>query len=321
MKKILYLLPLLAMLMQGCGPGSEKKNAENKNISNLKGTIIINGSEVLFPLAKLWENEFNKQYPNIVIENKPTCSDNSLKLLQAGSIQLAMVSRKLTEQEVTDGLYAVPVAMDAVLPVISFDNDFIQPIVLKGITTKKLSGVFDGSIKTWGALLGNKSTDAIDVYILSDSSGTSHSWADLLQMDVKKLKGTNMYSQQSLVNTVASKKFGIGYCSMSAIYDAKTNLRRTNLYVLPIDLNVNGQADDYELVFDKLDDLTSAISKGKYPSPPSRTLYMVTKNPPKDEAMKAFLTWVITIGQNYCAQAALVNIDRKVAEKFVKELR
>jgi phosphate transport system substrate-binding protein len=321
MRKILYLLPLIALLMQGCGSGSKNKPIENKNVSGQNGTIIINGSEVLFPLAAKWEEEFNKQFPKIVIENKPTGSDNSLKLLKAGAIQIAMVSRQLTEQEVTDGLYAVPVAMDAVLPVISFNNDYIQTIVQKGIPTKKLAGIFNGSIKTWGQLLGNKSTDAIEVLILPDSSGTSHTWAELLQMDVKKLKGTCMYSNQSLVNTIASKKFGIGYCSMSRIYDPVTKERKGNIYVFPIDLNANGQADDNELLFDKLDDLKAAISNGKYPAPPVRTLYLVTKNQPKDATLKTFLTWVLGIGQNYCAESGLVNIDRKTANKFLKELK
>jgi len=159
MRRLLYFLPVMAMLMQGCGSASHTKNNENKNVSDLSGTIIINGSEVLFPLALTWEREFNKQYPKVVIENKATCSDNSLKLLKEGKIQLAMVSRNLTDQEVKDGLYAVPVALDAVLPVICFDNDNIQTISLKGISQKKLSEAFSGTIKTWGQLLGNKSKD------------------------------------------------------------------------------------------------------------------------------------------------------------------
>ncbi len=321
MRKIVFLLPLMVILMQSCGPAGEKKSTENNNISDLSGTILINGSDVLFPLTMKWAQEFKKEYPKIVIENRVTCSDNSLKLVQAGSIQVAMVSRPLTEQEVKDGLYAVPVALDAVLPVVSFDNDYIQPIVQKGISVKKLAAVFNGSIKTWGQLLGNKATDAIEVCILPDTSGTSHCWASFLQMDVKKLKGTSMYNNQSLANTVAAKKFAIGYCSMSQIYDPKTKARRGNIYVYPVDLNANGQADDNELVFDSSDDLKTAISKGKYPSPPARTLYLVTKNSPKDAALKTFLTWVLGIGQNYCSESGLVNIDKKTSEKFVKEIK
>jgi ABC-type phosphate transport system substrate-binding protein len=48
---------------------------------------------------------------------------------------------------------------------------------------------------------------------------------------------------------------------------------------------------------------------------------LVTKNQPKDAAMKTFLTWVLGIGQNYCGETGLVHIDQKVAGKFVKELR
>jgi len=130
-----------------------------------------------------------------------------------------------------------------------------------------------------------------------------------------------MESNLSVENTISGKKYGIGYCSTSVIYNAVTKERKGNIFVVPVDLNANGQADDYELVFDKLDNLKTAISSGKYPSPPARKLYLVTKSKPKDEALKTFLSWVLGIGQNYFDQTALINIDRKTADKFVNELK
>lgn len=321
MKKLLYILPVLALLFQYCGSGENKKTSENNEISQQTGNITINGSEVLYPLALKWKEEFNKQYPNISVDIKATCSDNSLKQLQAGKINIAMSSRMLTQQEINGGLYAVPVAMDAVLPIINFNNPFIQTIVMKGITKQKLAGIYNGSIKTWGQLLGNNSKDAIEAYILPDSSGTSHTWAQLLHMDTKKLTGTCLFNNQSVVNTIVGKSNVIGYCSTSKIFNINTGVRNPELYVVPIDLNANGQADDNELVFDNAEMLKTAIGSGKYPSPPVRTLYFVTKNKPDDAAMKAFITWVLDIGQNFSAYAGLVNINNKLAGKFVTELK
>jgi phosphate transport system substrate-binding protein len=326
MKRIFYLFAASILLMQSCGQGPKNKAAENNisednNSLTKSGTIIINGSEVLFPLVMTWKMEFQKQYPKIVIENLATSSDNSMKQLKSGSINLAMVSRKLTDGEVKEGLYAVPVALDAVLPVISFDNDNIQTIVQKGITIKKLAGIFNGSIKTWGQLLANKSTEPIETYILPDTSGTSHSWADFLGIKVKMLRGKCLYNNQAVASIVATKKGGIGYCSMSRIYEPKYSQRRGNIMVCPIDLNNSGIADDKEQIFDKLDDLRTAITKGKYPSPPVRYLYLVTKGQPKDLALRSFLSWIISIGQNYCSQTGLVNIDKATADKFTKELK
>jgi len=321
MKKLLFLMPLMAILIQGCGSGSKNKPVEKTNVSENSGTIIINGSEVLFPLAMIWQQEFNKQYPKILIKNRATGSDNSLKLLKADLIQIAMISRELTVEEKQAGLYAVPVAIDAVLPVINFDNNYIEPVSMHGLPKKKLEGVFNGSIKTWGQLLGTKATDAIETFILPDTSGTSHTWADLLQMDVKKLRGTCLYDNLAMANTITSKKFSLGYCSMSRIYSSKSGSRMGNLYVVPIDLNSNGQADDNELVLDKMDDLKAAITAGKYPSPPVRSLYLVTKTAPKDAAIKAFLSWVVGPGQNYNIQAGLINIDKRTADKFVKMMQ
>lgn len=321
MRRIQYLIAAILLFMQSCGSGLETKDNDKSQDTDIKGSISINGSEVLFPLVTRWVNEFNKEFPQIVFDNRANCSDYSLKMLDNGTTQIAMISRELTPREQDKGLWAVPVALDAVLPVINFNNDFIQPIVQKGISKQKLAGVFNGSIKTWGQLLGNGSVDAIEAFVLPDSSGTSHVWAQFLQMDVKKLRGTCLYSNPTMANTLAANKFGIGYCSMSRIFDPNTNYRRNNLYVVPVDLNANGQADDNELVFDKLDDLKTAIISGKYPAPPVRKLYFVTKNPPNDEAVKTFILWVLGIGQNFCVQSGLLNIEKTTAETFSKQFR
>ncbi len=321
MKKILFLMSLVALILQGCGSGSKNKAIDKTNVSDLSGTIIINGSEVLYPLADLWQHEFNKQFPKILIKNRPTGSDNSLKILELGQIQLAMVSRNLTEAEKKDGLYAVPVAVDVVLPVINFENNYIQPITMHGVSPEKLTGVFNGNIKTWGQLLDTKAPEAIETLILPDSCGTGHTWADFLQTEVKKIKGSSVYDNLAMVNTIAAKKFSLGYCSISRIFDPKTGMKRANIYVMPIDFNANGQADDNELVLDKMEDIKSAVQAGKYPAPPVRTLYLVAKNLPKDAAIKAFLNWVVGLGQNFCAQSGLINIDKATSDKFLKELK
>ena len=74
-----------------------------------------------------------------------------------------MISCKLGANEEKKGFWAVPVAKDAVLPVVSFDNNKLQKIVLSGVSKDKLAAAFTGKIKTWGQLLQLKSNDPIEV--------------------------------------------------------------------------------------------------------------------------------------------------------------
>ncbi|MEI6122460.1 MAG: substrate-binding domain-containing protein [Bacteroidota bacterium] len=321
MKKTVFTLLLLAMILWGCGSNQTKNKGTNPNSSNLQGTIIINGSDVLYPLAMRWAKTFKSENTGVAIELKSTCSDNAIRNLKAGLINIAMVSRPLSAAEQAQGLLAIPVAMDAVLPVICFDNNNIQQIMLAGVTKSKLAAAFSGKIKTWGQLLNTKSTDPIEVHKLADSTGTTQTWANFLGVKPSQIIGTTEYSNQSMADVLVTKKFGLGYCSMSVVFDLNTNFTRRNLKVIPIDLNSSGQADDNELVFDKLDDFKSIVSAAKYPSPPVRNLFLVIKTQPINPAVNTFVKWTLGIGQNYFKDFGLVTIDKKTANEALKLLK
>lgn len=321
MRKTFYYVILIALVLYGCGGNKTTVDKQSTSVSDLKGNILINGSDVLFPLASKWASAFKSENPGVSIDLRSTCSDNAIKNLNSGLINVALVSRELTAEEKAAGLVSFPVAMDIVVPIISFDNDNIQKIVQAGITKEKLTAVFTGKIKTWGQLINNKSTDLIEVNKLADTTGTCQTWANFLGVKPKQIIGTSQFSNRSMSNVIIAKKFGIGFCSMSVVYDLKTNFVRHNLYVVPIDLNANGQADDNELVFDKLDELKSIISAGQYPSPPVRKLYFVTKSIPTDPALKAFVKWTLGIGQNYSKDFGLVTIDKKNVNESIKQLK
>ncbi len=320
MKKVVYSFILLAVMIYGCGTNNKNKNI-NPNASDLKGNIIVNGSDVLYPIAMKWAQAYKVDNPGVAIMIRSTGSENALRNLKAGKISLAMVSRELTDEEKTAGLIAFPIAMDMVVPVICFDNKNIQKIVMTGVSKQKLADAFTGKIKTWGQLLKTKSTDPIEIYKLADTTGTSETWANFLGVKSAHVVGTVMYANKSMADYIITKKFGLGYCSSSVCYDINTNFIRHNLMVVPTDLNANGQADDDELVFDKLDDLKTIIAEGKYPSPPTRKLYLVIKSQPANEVLKDFVKWTLGIGQNYCKEFCLVSIDKKSAQESIKLLK
>ncbi|HQI70937.1 MAG TPA: substrate-binding domain-containing protein, partial [Bacteroidales bacterium] len=219
-----------------------------------------------------------------------------------------------------DGYWAVPVAKDVVLPVISFDNGSLQKIVFTGVTREKIAGAFTGKISSWGQMLQQPSKERIELFNLSDSTDISLFWAGYLGVDAKNLKGTTISGENEMANNVAANKNALGYCSMTYVFDVTTGFKKNNLYVLPLDLNANNMADDNELVFDKLEDIKSAISSGKYPSPPARKLYLVCKTKPTDKATVTFIKWILTIGQNYCGQYGFVNISKEEAAGYIKQL-
>ena len=48
-----------------------------------------------------------------------------------------------------------------------------------------------------------------------------------------------------------------------------------------------------------MDELISAIASEKYPSPPARDLYFVTKGKPQKKIVVEFINWVLSDGQHF----------------------
>jgi len=299
----------------------DKGTGQKNDAQAITGTISVEGAEIIIPLMNKWKQGVEKEHPGIKVIIKAANSDKSLKNVSEEKIKMAMLSYNPAENETTKNLWVVPVARDAVVPVISFDNENIQKIVLAGVTKDKLAGAFTGKIKTWGQLLGVQSNAPIEICKVYDSSGTSRTMADFLKVPAKGITGSMVYNENDIINMVAANKNAIGYCSMTKVYDLNTGFLKRNIMVLPVDLNSNHQADDNELVFDKFDDVKNAVGSGKYPSPPVRTLYLALKSVPTDAATVSFLKWILTAGQNNCPEYGFVSLSTAETSVYLKQLK
>jgi phosphate transport system substrate-binding protein len=311
MKNLLFILMLSAMLMAGCGQGNHGKDQikTGGDTSALAGTINIAGTRILHPMVMIWAQEFKKANPkvNILVNDMP--SSDAMKKLAAGSVELALISRPLSQEEVAGAYWSAPVALDAMVPVISFDNAFIQPIVMNGLTKDKLRDVFTGKVKSWGQLVSRKTNDPVKVYIQTDSSDLSNDWAAFLNISPTDLKGSAQITDAQVMSTLAEDENGISYCSILSLYERITGKRNEGIYIVPTDLNNNGVVDDKEQYYDDFGMITKALGAGKLPSPPARTFYIVAKTKPAGPLLKEFVKWVLTIGQNYMPRSGYINIQ------------
>ncbi len=60
----------------------------------------------------------------------------------------------------------------------------------------------------------------------------------------------------------------------------------------------------------------NAIATNKYPSPPARELYFVSKGKPKNKAVVEFVNWVLTDGQKFVNEAGYITLSK---EKLIIE--
>ena len=97
---------------------------------------------------------------------------------------------------------------------------------------------------------------------------------------------------------------GIGYNNLNYAFDLKSGKPVNGAAVIPLDINENGQVDPEE-VLDTQVQAVDAVSTGRYPSPPARPLYLVTKGKPTG-ATADFIAWVLNDGQKYIAEAGYI---------------
>lgn len=311
MNKISQSLCILFAVVVLSGCGSKEKTAGPNELS---GKITMSGAFALYPLAVKWGEEFQKLHPNVQFDIQGGGAGKGMTDVLGGATNLGMVSRDINDEEKGKGAFELGVCKDAVLPTFNAENPYKDLIYQKGITQQQFMDIWlTEKIVTWGDLLGNGATEKIEVYTRSDAAGAAEAWAKYL--DGKKqedLKGVGVMGDPGVAQAIVKSKFAIGYNNVGFAYDTETKIPTIGMAILPIDINADGKLDADENVYATIDDINAAILSGKYPSPPARPLYLVSKGAPSDKLVIAFLTWVLNEGQQYVAEAGYVKLPDDV---------
>lgn len=275
----------------------------------LSGTISISGAFALYPITVKWAEEFKKLHPGVTIDVSAGGAGKGITDVLSGITDIGLVSRNLTPEETKKGADPFAVTKDAVVPVISASNPFLKDLLAKGIKKSALNDIFiTGDAKVW-AQAGEKSNAPIHVYTRSDAAGAAETWANYFGKKQEDLQGVAVYGDPGLAQAVKKDPVGIGFNNIVYVYDANTKQATNGVIPLPIDLNNNGKIDPDENFYGTIDQIVAAITSGKYPSPPARDLYFVTKGAPKTEAVKEFIKYVLTDGQKFIPEQGYITLS------------
>lgn len=286
----------------------------------LKGQISISGAFALYPMVVRWAEEFRKLHPDVRIDISAGGAGKGITDALSGMVEIGMVSREISAEEIKKGAFPIAVTKDAVVAVVSAQNPLINEILAKGLKKEAANNIWiTGSIKTWSQAFVVKSAVPLHVYSRSDACGAAEMWAKFFGKKQEDLLGIGVFGDPGLAQAVKKDPLGIGFNNIGYVYDAKTKQQVKGIRVLPIDLNANGKIDTDENFYNSMNDLIAAIASGKYPSPPARELYFVTKgNPKSNRLVSEFVKWVLTSGQKYVSEAGYIALPK---EKIAGELK
>ncbi|MDR2963256.1 MAG: extracellular solute-binding protein [Bacteroidales bacterium] len=319
MKKIIVLVASLIALVSFTH--SPKQSTAEKAVENqeLSGTIQLSGAFALYPMAVKWAEEFRKLNPNVKIDISGGGAGKGMTDVLSGVVDLGMVSREVHQEELNKGAFPIATVKDAVVPTINANNPELATIKKVGLSKDNARKLWAGEIKTWGELLGTQSKLPVHVFTRSDACGAAETWAAWFGKKQEDLKGTAVMGDPGVAAAVQKDKVSIGYNNIGYAYDQKTKKPFEGLAIIPLDVNGNGKIDPQEDFYQTTKTLIAAINDGRFPSPPARDLYLVSKGKPTRPEVIAFLKFVLGEGQKYAAETGYIALSKeKIAAQLEK---
>lgn len=317
MKKVISILLIVSMVWIVFNSNTRIKTIKPVS-DNLNGNMTITGAFALYPLAVKWAEEFRKIHPNVKIDVSAGGAGKGITDVLSNVSDIALLSRELNPEEYKKGAFPITVTKDAVVPTVSAKNPILFDLLVKGIKKEALNDFFIlGNSKTWEQATGIKTKMPVHVYSRSDAAGAAETWAKYFGKKQEDLLGIGVYGDPGQAQAIKKDPAAIGFSNIVYVYDLKTKEQTNGLIVVPIDLNNNGKIDPNENFYRRMDDLIAAIAAGKYPSPPARDLFFVTKGQPSSLLTKEFIKFVLTEGQKYVHESGYINLTQ---EKLKSEL-
>jgi phosphate transport system substrate-binding protein len=285
-----------------------------------QSTITVTGAFALYPLMTHWAEEFQQLNPHVHFDISSGGAEKGMGDVLAGKADIGMVSREIAAEEELQGAYSLAVAKDAVFPLANASNPIINELLASGLTREMLVKIFiTGEVREWGEIVGRPDiTDEIHVYTRSDICGAASVWGLYLGGKQSDLLGEGKFGDPGMVQALQNDPLGIGYNNLIYAFGLG-DVPPAKTLILPIDLNNNRKADSPEIL-DTREKAVDAVKTGRYPAPPTRTLYLVTNGKPAG-GVQAFLTWILTDGQEYVERSGYVQLPEDLLELSLEKIR
>jgi len=322
--KIIFLF-LSLIITFGCNPGKSEQNQKNLSSESkieLSGNFAISGAYALYPLVRKWADDFMKIHPAVTITVAEGGTGQGIDDLISKKIQIAMISRSLTDEDVAEGVWSIPVAKDGVAAITNQKNQYLKRLLDRGLSPDEFLRIFTG-IKPvkWGELLDTNGKEKVQVFIREDASGAADVFAHFLNKESTDLKGTKVTGDEEIIKSIQDNPLGIGFCNFSSAFDAATGERRKDIQVIPADLDYDNKIDTKEIPFSNLDKAHRGLWLGLYPKSLCRQLLIGTLGKPASPAVVEFLKYILTEGQKDVKILGLCELNDVYIEYSLDKLK
>ena len=283
MKKIIALMMALVMALSlaacSSNAGNESQAPEDNSqapasqpaeeqpseepAEEISGTVNTDGSTSMADVMAAFNESFSGLYPDVTINYTASGSGSGITNVLAGTVDIGLSSRALTDEEKAEGAVENIVALDGVAIVVHPENT-----AATSLTIEQIAQIYTGEISNWSELGG---ADAPIAVIGRDAaSGTRGAFEEIVGVEDACVYTNEYESTGEVIGSVAGNPNAIGYASLSAVDDTVTAVQ------------VNGVAPS-----------EATVADGSYEI--QRPFVMVTKEGTElSPAAQAFLDWAMS---------------------------
>jgi len=315
--------------------------------------LSINGAGATFPypMYSKWFDEYQKKNPEVQINYQSIGSGGGIKQVTEGTVDFGASDGPMNDEQLKSfqdkhgfGILHFPTVLGAVVPTYNI------PGVTSALnfTPDALGGIFLGKITKWNdpAIAGaNKGVNlpAADIVVVhrSDGSGTTYCWTDYLskvsdEWKSKVGKGTSVNwpvglggkGNEGVTGQIKNAPNSIGYVEL--IYAVSNNI--------PYGSVKNSSGNFVKADLASVSAAAAAVAKTmpddfrvSITDPPGKTAYPIAtftwllipekfSDSAKRDAIKGFVKWMLSDGQNYTEQLSYAKLPKEVVAKEEKAL-
>lgn len=305
------------------------------------------GATFPYPIYSKWFDEYHKLHPNVQINYQSIGSGGGIRQLLDKTVDFGASDGPMTDDQLKQASVKIlhfPTVLGADVPSYNIPGVAAE---LK-FTPEALAGIFLGKVTKWndpaiaGANPGVK-LPAEDIVVVhrSDGSGTTYIWTDYLskvsdEWSSKIGKNTSVNwpvglggkGNEGVAGLIKQTPDSIGYVEL--IYAVQNNIPYGSVrnaageFVKPSLAGVSAAAagaatsmpDDFRV------SITNAPGKAAYPISSFTWLLIPAQiqDSAKKMAIKDFLTWMLTSGQQFCEPLAYAKLPKEVVAKEQKAI-